>query len=85
MWCMKTEVYSWRVSTEIKNGMEREARRRDNSLSAALDLAAKDWLAKTNDANDRRKSRCVSIGPQRNVWGSYRAAMRAGRRRRGKE
>ena len=29
---MKTEVYSWRVSTELKTGLEREARRRNIEL-----------------------------------------------------
>ena len=43
---MKTEVYSWRVSTDLKTGLEREARRRKTSLSAVLDLAARDWLSK---------------------------------------
>jgi hypothetical protein len=43
---MKTEVYSWRVSTDLKTGLEREARRRKLSLSALLDLAARDWLNK---------------------------------------
>jgi hypothetical protein len=41
---MKTEVYSWRVSRELKSGLEREARRRKLSLSALLDLAASEWL-----------------------------------------
>jgi hypothetical protein len=44
---MKTEVYSWRVSTEIKSELEREARRREVSLSAVLDMAARDWLSKS--------------------------------------
>ena len=43
---MKTEVYSWRVSAELKSGLEREAHRRKMSLSALLDLAARDWLNK---------------------------------------
>ena len=43
---MKNEVYSWRVSTDLKTGLEREARRRKLSLSAVLDLAARDWLSK---------------------------------------
>ena len=43
---MKSEVYSWRVSTDLKTGLEREARRRKISLSAVLDLAARDWLNK---------------------------------------
>jgi hypothetical protein len=41
---MKSEVYSWRVSTDLKTGLEREARRRKMSVSAVLDLAARDWL-----------------------------------------
>jgi hypothetical protein len=43
---MKSEVYSWRVSTELKTGLEREAHRRKMSVSAVLDLAARDWLKK---------------------------------------
>ena len=49
---MKTEVYSWRVSTELKTGLEREARRRKMSLSAVLDLAARDWLNKGGEGRD---------------------------------
>jgi len=55
---MKTEVYSWRVSTELKTGLEREARRRKISLSAALDLAAQEWLKKRNvddDADEQKR------------------------------
>ena len=47
MWCMKNEVYSWRVSSDLKIGLEREARRRKISLSAVLDLAARDWLSRS--------------------------------------
>ena len=43
---MKSEVYSWRVSTDLKTGLEREARRRKMSVAAVLDLAARDWLNK---------------------------------------
>ena len=49
---MKTEVYSWRVSTELKTGLERAARRRKTSLSAVLDLAAQEWLTKSGAANE---------------------------------
>ena len=45
---MKTAVYSWRVSSELKADLENEARRRKLSLSAVLDLAARDWLGKGN-------------------------------------
>jgi hypothetical protein len=55
---MKTEVYSWRVSTELKTGLEREARRRKMSLAAALDLAAQEWLQKNGaDVDDEREQR----------------------------
>ena len=43
---MKSEVYSWRVSSDLKTGLERAARRRKLSLSAVLDRAARDWLKK---------------------------------------
>ena len=47
---MRTEVYSWRVSRELKSDLEREARRRKLSLSAVLDLAASEWL-RNNDVS----------------------------------
>jgi hypothetical protein len=56
---MKTEVYSWRVSTDLKTGLEREARRRKISLSAILDLAAREWLKKSgiDDHSDEEQRR----------------------------
>ena len=41
---MKTGVYSWRLSTDLKAGLERAARSRNMSMSAVLDLAAREWL-----------------------------------------
>lgn len=41
---MDTEVYSWRVSRELKSDLERQARIRKTSLSAVLNLAVRDWL-----------------------------------------
>lgn len=56
---MKTEVYSWRVSTELKTSLEREARRRKISLSAVLDMAAREWLnngrADTDDEREQKR------------------------------
>jgi hypothetical protein len=59
MQCMKTEVYSWRVSTELKRGLEREARRRKISVAKVLDLAAEEWLKKraTDKDDDREQKR----------------------------
>ena len=47
MWCMKTEVYSWRLSAEAKADLEREARFRKVPVSTILDAAVRDWLKKS--------------------------------------
>jgi hypothetical protein len=46
---MKTEVYSWRLSEEMKSDLEREARLRKLPVSALLDLAVRDWLKKSGE------------------------------------
>ena len=43
---MKTEVYSWRVSAEVKADLERESRVRRMPVSAILEAAVRDWLRK---------------------------------------
>jgi post-segregation antitoxin (ccd killing protein) len=49
MWCMKTQVYSWRLSAEVKTDLEREARVRKMPVSAILEAAVRDWLKKGGD------------------------------------
>ncbi|MGA7064079.1 MAG: hypothetical protein WA690_01290 [Candidatus Acidiferrales bacterium] len=44
---MKEEVYSWRLSGELKSDLEREARLRKLPVSSVLDLAVRDWLKKS--------------------------------------
>jgi hypothetical protein len=57
---MKTEVYSWRVSTELKMSLEREARRRKVSLSKVLDAAAQEWLNRNSaDSDDDREQKHI--------------------------
>jgi hypothetical protein len=41
---MKTEVYNWRVSTDLKTSLKREARLRNTPVSALLDLAVRELL-----------------------------------------
>lgn len=48
---MKTEVYSWRLSTERKVELEVEARREGKSLAGLLEQITANWL------RDRRNSR----------------------------
>jgi hypothetical protein len=54
---MKSEVYSWRVSTDVKTELEREARRRKLSLSKVLDLAAREWLSKAGGGDEEEEQR----------------------------
>jgi hypothetical protein len=50
---MKTEVYSWRLSGELKSDLEREARTRKVPVSSILDMAVRDWLNRSGgDATD---------------------------------
>jgi hypothetical protein len=49
---MKAAVYSWRVSTDMKSELEREARRRKTSIGGILDLAAREWLNKSGAENE---------------------------------
>ncbi|MGB6775464.1 MAG: hypothetical protein WBD25_06045 [Terriglobales bacterium] len=43
---MRSEVYSWRLSGELKSDLEREARLRKVPVSAVLETAVRDWLKK---------------------------------------
>jgi hypothetical protein len=44
---MRTQVYSWRLSGELKSHLEREARLRKVPVSSILDLAVREWLKKS--------------------------------------
>jgi post-segregation antitoxin (ccd killing protein) len=55
---MKTEIYSWRLSEELKSDLEREAHVRKVSVSSVLETAVRDWLKKSNtDAPDEQAQR----------------------------
>jgi hypothetical protein len=43
---MRTEVYSWRLSGELKSDLEREARLRKVPVSAVLETAVRELLKK---------------------------------------
>lgn len=54
---MKTEVYSWRVSRELKSDLEHAARARKVRVSTVLDMAVREWLAKNARAGDDEQKR----------------------------
>jgi len=41
---MKTEIYTWRLSSEIKSALETEARREGTTVAALLDQLARRWI-----------------------------------------
>jgi len=61
---MRTEVYSWRLSEELKSDLEREARLRKVPVSAVLETAVRDWLelkkGDTGVSEDEAQSRLHS-------------------------
>ncbi len=44
---MKTHVYSWRLSGDLKSDLERQARLRKVPVSTILDMAVREWLKKS--------------------------------------
>jgi hypothetical protein len=48
---MKSEVYSWRVSADLKATLESEARRRNLSLAQLLEQVTRDWLDDRQNRN----------------------------------
>jgi hypothetical protein len=55
---MRTEVYSWRLSGELKSDLEREARLRQAPVSSVLEAAVRDWLKKGDvDASEDEAQR----------------------------
>ena len=56
---MRTEVYSWRLSAEVKTDLEEEARLRKVPVSSILDMAVRHWLEKNgaDTADDEAQRR----------------------------
>lgn len=48
----KTEVYSWRLSPDVKRSLEDEARRRSVTLAELLDQLAQEFLARRTHTDD---------------------------------
>ena len=65
---IKSEVYSWRMSPELKTAIEDEARREGESLADLLERVVREWL------NQRRQS---SLADEREQERIRAAAMKA--------
>jgi hypothetical protein len=55
---MRTEVYSWRLSRELKTEVERAARSRGEPVSSVLETAVREWLKNSSsNASDDEEHR----------------------------
>lgn len=66
---MKTEVYSWRLSTQKKTDLEYEARREQSSVADLLEQITSDWL------EQRRSSRPDEEAEQATIRARAAAAI----------
>ena len=60
----KSEVYSWRLSTELKTKLEAAARNEKTSIGAVLERVVREWLdarvsGNENDAEQQRQRRAA--------------------------
>lgn len=49
----KTEVYSWRLSRDLKNALEEAARREKESMAGLLERITREWLDRSRFGNGR--------------------------------
>jgi hypothetical protein len=54
---MKTDVYSWRVTSAKKTALENRARREGASLAQLLDRITQEWMEARNDETDSGEQR----------------------------
>ena len=54
---MKTEVYSWRLSPQLKNELEEAARAERKSISELLEGITQDWLMKSKEGKGTEDER----------------------------
>jgi hypothetical protein len=69
---MKSEVYSWRLSPDLKDDLEAAARRERVSVSRLLERIARDWL-QAHAADDEAEQERIRARAMR-----YVGALRSG-------
>ena len=61
----KTEVYSWRVSSELKESLADLARRKGVSISELLEKAVRAWLGRVPSGDDDREQKRLHADARR--------------------
>jgi hypothetical protein len=52
----KTDVYSWRLSPQLKIALEEAARCENKSLGQLLEEIVRDWLEQSHDSRNERET-----------------------------
>lgn len=52
VWCMKTQVYNWRLKRERKAALEEIARKQNRAVSELLDEAVDQWISEQSDVDN---------------------------------
>ena len=65
---MKSEVYSWRLSPELKSDLEHAARQEGVSVSRLLDRITREWLkARPGAADDEAEQERIRASAMRSI------------------
>ncbi len=62
---MKTEVYSWRLSVELKDELAEQARRRKSSMADLLQEIAREWLTERRGGGDAGEQKRLHAAARR--------------------
>lgn len=65
---MKSEVYSWRLSSDTKAALEMEARRENTTVSALLDRLAQEWIEKRRAQSSSDSSEQARLHALADKW-----------------
>jgi hypothetical protein len=64
---MKTDVYSWRVTSSKKMALESRARREGTSLAQLLDRITQEWMEARNNEIDPAEQRRLQVAVRKTL------------------
>jgi uncharacterized damage-inducible protein DinB len=64
----KTEVYSWRLSADMKTALEREAKRANQSVGRLLDHIVEQWMDAAKRSNDSEEPEQLRLHEAASRW-----------------
>lgn len=64
---IKSQVYSWRLTPELKAAAEEQARRRGESLGALLDQVVGEWLGRQGTSDEAAEQARIRAAAMRAI------------------